>query len=485
MRLGFLVVYLFGALLLQAQSLPQWTTVKGLAPEYAGYNLVVRKVVNPISFEETDVMVIRVEENGEFEQSIEISQITHVSIDMGKYEGYIFLEPGQTYELILPPFQPRTDAERFNPYYKPELIELGIANDDAQSLNMLFMQFDSELKRMYNSNAVQIFSSGDIVKAKSIIAQLDSAFQSDIAYFNTYKQYAYGELLTLGYKRNKRKAIEQTFGADTINVALPSFQQSFNTLFNNFFTNYFSSKRGENLKDAYVQIASFDSLTTVLQTDTLYWNKDLAQLVLLKGLYDAFYSGRYEQGQIIDLIEQASEYGASLTIKDVAKGLYRQVIWLREGSAAPQFTLFRLDGREKSLSDYKGKFVYLNFMHTSNHTCKEELMLLNVLSKQLRRELTIVTVIMDEDPTNAKKLIKDNKYRWDFLHYGAMPTVAIDYRIKALPAYFVIDPTQKLRLSPSPSPKENFTPIFIESQRQFNYEQLRKERPKTKSIYDL
>lgn len=485
MRLGLLVVYLFGALLSQAQTLPQWTTVKGLAPEYAGYNLVVRKVVNPISFEEADVMVIRVEENGEFEQSIEISQITHVRIDMGKYEGYIFLEPGQTYELILPPFQPRTDAERFNPYYKPEIIELGIANDDAQSLNMLFMQFDSELKNMYNSNAVQIFSSGDIVKAKSIIAHLDSTFQSDIAYFNTYKQYAYGELLTLGYKRNKRKAIVQTFGGDTINVAMPSFHQSFNTLFNNFFTNYFTSKHGANLKDAYVQIGSFDSLTTVLQTDTLYENKDLAQLVLLKGLYDAFYSGRYGQGQIIDLIEQASESGASLTIKDVAKGLYRQVTWLREGSAAPQFTLFRLDGREKSLSDYKGKFVYLNFMHTSNHTCKEELMLLNVLSKQLRRELTIVTVIMDEDPTNAKKLIKDNKYRWDFLHYGAMPTVAIDYRIKALPTYFVIDPSQKLRLSPSPSPKENFTPIFIESQRQFNYEQLRKERPKTKSIYDL
>jgi thiol-disulfide isomerase/thioredoxin len=158
---------------------------------------------------------------------------------------------------------------------------------------------------------------------------------------------------------------------------------------------------------------------------------------------------------------------------------------LRPGSAAPQFTLYRLDGKERSLSNYEGKFVYLNFMHTSNHTCKQDLQLLNVLSKQLRRELSIVTVIMDEDPAAAIKLVKDNKYRWDFLHYAAMPKVALDYRIRALPAYFILDPGQKLRLSPSPSPDESFIPQFTEAQRKYHYEQMRKDKPKTKSIYDL
>jgi hypothetical protein len=92
---------------------------------------------------------------------------------------------------------------------------------------------------------------------------------------------------------------------------------------------------------------------------------------------------------------------------------------------------------------------------------------------------------MDEDPTAAEKLVKDNKYKWDFLHYMAMPRVALDYHIKALPAYFVIDPSQKLLLSPSPSPTESFTPIFVEAQRQYNYKQLRKNKQKQKSIYDF
>ncbi len=482
----FLIVIFKTGLLLAQQPLPlQWVTVKGNAPDYAGYDLVVQRVVNPISMEKADLMVIRVNEQGDFEQSIELSAVTHASIDMGKFQGYIFLEPGETYQLVLPPFQPRTDADRFNPYFVPEDIELGIANAEAQGLNRCISGFDADLSRQYNTHAVRIFSNADVELAHKIMHETDSLYPCSHPYFEQYKQYAYGELRMLAHKRHKRRAIYQTFKGDSINMTMPSFTQAFNTYFKGFFNYYFSSRGGDSLRVAYTKGLRFDSLSMALRKDTLFANAELADLVLLKGLYDGFYSGRYEQETIIRLFKEAGEYGATYRIKQVAAGLYKQVTWLRAGTMAPQFTLYRLDGKERSLSDYEGKFVYLNFMHTSNHTCREELQLLNVLYKQLRRELSIVTVIMDEDPAAAKKLVKDNKFKWDFLHYGAMPRVALDYRIKALPAYFVIDPTQKLSLSPAPSPKESFTPIFMEAQRKYHYDQLRREQPKQKSIYDL
>ncbi|WP_430815734.1 TlpA family protein disulfide reductase [Carboxylicivirga sp. RSCT41] len=485
MRKGVLAIFLFCAGILVAQQPPQLVTIKGNAPEYADYSLVMKKVANPISGEMSDFLAIHVDQDGSFEQNIELSAITYVTIDMGKYEGSIFLEPGQTYELVLPPFQPRTDAERFNPYFIPEQIELGIANEEAQGLNRMISSFDSYFSEQYNANAVSIFSKGDTRKAQEIITKTDSLFDSDLPYFVKYKQYAYGELLTLAYKRNKRKAMYFAMRGEPVNYSMPSFQRTFNTLYKSFFTSYFSSKQGDALRDAYTKTAAFDSLSLVFRKDTLFANVEMAEIVLLKGLYDAFYSGRYQQEQIIDLFKQAYEKGSTINIKDFARSLHKKVTWLRPGTSAPQFTLYRLDGKERSLSDYEGKFVYLNFMHTSNHTCKQELQLLNVLSKQLRREVTIVTIIMDEDPTAAQKLVKENKYRWDFLHYAAMPKVALDYRIRALPAYFVLDPSQKLRLSPSPSPGESFIPQFTEAQRKYHYEQLRKDKPKTKSIYDL
>ncbi len=481
MRILFFVsLVLVSCLELTAQTL-QWVTVTGHAPEYAGYDLVMRKVTNPISMETADLMVIRVDKKGDFEQQIELSRIAHASIDMGKFQGFIYLEPGQTYELVLPPFQPRTDAERFNPYFVAEEIELGIVNEEAQGLNRSIHRFDAHLNRLYNANAVRIFSGSNVELANQLIQEIDSTNQCSEPYFQDYKQYAYGELRMIASKRNKRRAIYETFKGDSIDMQMPSFITAFNTYFKGFFNYYF----GEGLPDAYTEGAAFDSLSIEIQKDTLFANPELAELVLLKGLYDGFYSGRYEEEPIIRLFKEAKEQGVSARIKQIADGLYKKVTWLRTGSEAPQFTLYRLDGKERSLSDYEGKFVYLNFMHTSNHTCKEDLKLIDVLYKQLKRELTIVTVIMDEDPTAAEQMIKGNKFKWDFLHYGAMPKVALDYRIKALPAYFVIDPTQKLSLSPAPTPKESFTPIFMEAQRSYHYEQLRKEKPKQKSIYDL
>lgn len=485
MRFLFFVSLVMLSYLKLAGQDQQWVTLKGNAPDYAGYDLVMRKVVNPISMETADLMVIHVNKNGDFEQRIELNRVTYASIDMGKFQGNIYLEPGHSYELVLPPFRPRTDAERFNPYFVAEEIELGILNVEAQGLSKCINRFDEHLSQLYNAFAVRIFSGADVELANQIIRDTDSANVCSHPYFQHYKQYAYGELRLIAHKRNKRKAIYESFKGDSIVMQMPSFIQAFNTYFKGFFNYYFSSANGEGLRDAYTKGASFDSLSYEIRKDTLFANTELAELVLLKGLYDGFYSGRYEEESIIRLLKQARESAATLRIRDVAAGLYTRVTWLRTGSQAPQFTLYRLDGKERSLSDYEGKFVYLNFMHTSNHTCKEELQLLDVLYKQLKRELTIVTVIMDEDPDAAEQMIKDNKYKWDFLHYGAMPRVALDYRIKALPAYFVIDPTQKMRLSPAPSPKESFTPIFMEAQRSYNYEQLRKEQPRQKNIYDL
>jgi len=468
-----------------AQQPGQSVTIKGVDKAYAGYHLVMQKVINPVSMEMANLVTFQVDENGSFNQVIELFDITYASLNMGKYRAYIYLEPGKTYELVLPPFKPRSDADRFNPYFQPEDVVLGIANDESQGLNQLIAHFDRDLSKRYNDNALAIFSRGNKRLAHEIIHELDSLYPAEKeSYFQKYKQYAYGEILLLANKRQKRNAIDQTMQGE-VAFKIPSFQKAFNVIYKNFFTNYFGSKPGEHLRDAYAKGATFDSLALVLTKDTLYASRQLAELVLLKGLFDAFYSGRYKEEQIIELYHQAAESASTPELKDIANRLHKKVTWLRTGTAAPQFTLYRLDGKERSLSDYEGKFVYLNFMHTSNHTCKKELQLLHVLSRQLKRELRIVTVIMDEDPAKAKALIKANKYRWDFLHYTAQPKVILDYNIRALPTYFVIDPTQKLRLSPSPSPSESFMPIFLEAQRKYRYEQLRKNKPKEKSIYDF
>ncbi|MBS2097011.1 TlpA family protein disulfide reductase [Carboxylicivirga linearis] len=460
--------------------------IKGKAPEYANYSLVLETMINPISSEMRDLHTIKVDKEGAFYEVIEINEITYASLDVGRFRGNIYLEPGQSYELILPPFQPRTDAERFNPFFIPEDVVIGIANKEAQALNRTIIEFDYAFQQLYDENAMSIFSRGNVKKANSIINELDSLYPANVgSYFYKYKEYAYAELKTLAYKRQKRRVIEEVFTNNDVETNLPSFKTALNTVFKSFFTSYFSTSIGDSLKGAFTNQVGFDTLSTILQTDPLFTNPELAEVVLLKGLYDAFYTGRYNEVQIINLFNNAEKVGCSKEIKNLAKGLHKKVNWLRAGTRAPGFTLYRLDGKEKSLSDYEGHFVYLSFIHTENHACKQDLQLLNVIAKKMRRDVKLVTIILDEDPTNAEKMVKDNKYKWDFLHYGLMPKVVLDYDIKALPVYYIIDPEGKLRLSPSPSPGEDFAPVFQEVIRQYKYENLRRNRSKAKTIYDL
>ena len=52
---------------------------------------------------------------------------------------------------------------------------------------------------------------------------------------------------------------------------------------------------------------------------------------------------------------------------------WKQCPWSGRGSIAPDFTLKSLDGREVSLSDFRGSVVFLNFWRTDCVPCAAEM----------------------------------------------------------------------------------------------------------------
>ncbi len=460
--------------------------IKGYAKEYAGIHLILQTIGNPISAEKRNLASFQVDDKGNFYHAFPVSEITSATLDVGRFRGTIYFEPGKSYELVLPPFEPRSDADRFNPFFEPEDVVIGIANEEAQKLNSVIRNFQDAFTTRYDAHAFQIFTSEDKQKAEAIIHELDSLYPAPQGtYFQTYKRYTYGQLEFLSHKRQKKTVMNKFFASDSVHAQVPAYWDTFNLMFKDFFTYYFPTKSGRSLRNAFREGGNFDTLSAVLSHDPLFAGAEFRETVLLKGMYDAFYSGRYEDQRLIDLFHDAAENGCNNTIRSLAYGLHKKVNWLRIGSEAPGFTLYRINGNEKTLSDFKGHFVYLNFMHTDNHACMKDLQMLDIISKKMKREVRIVTIIMDENPGKAQKIIKDNKYKWEFLHYLAQADIALDYNIKALPTYFLIDPEGILRLSPAPSPEEDFAPLFMEAVRSYRNDQLRKNRPKEKSIYDL
>lgn len=81
-----------------------------------------------------------------------------------------------------------------------------------------------------------------------------------------------------------------------------------------------------------------------------------------------------------------------------------------ERKEAPLFSLGSLDGKQTSLSEFKGKPVLITFWATWCDTCKEEIPLLDKFSAGKGNQLVFLLIAIDGERKKAvQKIVKENK----------------------------------------------------------------------------
>ena len=118
---------------------------------------------------------------------------------------------------------------------------------------------------------------------------------------------------------------------------------------------------------------------------------------------------------------------------------------VKEGENAPNFTLKNLDGKEISLSEFRGKHVLVNFWATWCGPCKIEMPSLEVLYERFKdKNFALLAISNDMFGANiVKPFVKAHKINF---------TVLLDQRLKvsnafgvvSLPTTFMIDPQGKI-----------------------------------------
>jgi thiol-disulfide isomerase/thioredoxin len=110
-----------------------------------------------------------------------------------------------------------------------------------------------------------------------------------------------------------------------------------------------------------------------------------------------------------------------------------------EKIAAPDFKLKDLSGKEISLSDLKGKRVFINFWATWCPPCKAEMPELEKLYQETKSsDLVIITVNLGEDKATVHKFIESNKYNFPVLLDSKNEAAAL-YGIRSIPTSYFID----------------------------------------------
>lgn len=156
----------------------------------------------------------------------------------------------------------------------------------------------------------------------------------------------------------------------------------------------------------------------------------------------------------VDNVELASSLFNALTdsIKNAPSGvMYKESIdntyKLSVGKMAPDFAAKDMEGKEKHLSDFRGKYVLLDFWASWCGPCrKESPTLTDNYSHYKTRQFEIVSLSVDKSAADWKKAVKADNYVWTNLRDAENPaeSVAKVYGITGIPTNYLIDPAGKI-----------------------------------------
>lgn len=120
---------------------------------------------------------------------------------------------------------------------------------------------------------------------------------------------------------------------------------------------------------------------------------------------------------------------------------------LMPGNMAPDFTTVDLEGNEKKLSDFRGKYVYIDVWATWCGPCKQEIPFLKEMDKTYEgQELVILSVSIDDTQEPWKKMVAEQELSGThvFIDGAWGSTLVKDYKIAGIPRFMLVDPEGKI-----------------------------------------
>lgn len=390
----------------------------------------------------------KVLEDGSFAFAVEMIQPQLVTLSYAQNAGVFYLEPNDTVYID-------TNANNFQysfefsgrggannrflaDYFKENPIDATPFSQVQYKKGVYWYSINEEIDRLMQNSKPEIFKKNLQLRKESAFLELDN-YQSldessltaefkdfmaaDILYNYAYHMLAYGSV----YKNVH--GIDSDFLDFTYEIPLQSSQIG-SHWYREYLLAYLNYKILQKEEVTYSKV--HDAATNKLGSVALaFVQSEMISKGLLKNV-----------NETLPLYLDFVENNPYLEFDEKVLTAYQKARRTSIGTNAPDFSMTADDGKLISLSDYKGKVIYLNFWASWCRPCMNKMTEMKQAQTELEEQgIVVLNVSFDRQKDTWQQTITDREFGG--IHLFAEGNIDSDiatlYDIDAIPQYFIIN----------------------------------------------
>ena len=135
------------------------------------------------------------------------------------------------------------------------------------------------------------------------------------------------------------------------------------------------------------------------------------------------------------------------------------------GRPSPMFKGVDVNGKEMTLRDFRGKYIYIDMWATWCGPCQKELPFLKKLEEKFKgRNIVFVGLSIDQDKAKWAARVKSGALSGTQLHIGKGSKFQSDYRISGIPRFILLNPNGRIVNPDMTRPSSEDTEKILNSQ---------------------